>query len=89
MIPFIRKKKPSVAVTLLQELVRFVDCLFTFSPNYCLCLFYDRRGGLISALSGREDRTLTPILTFLARYINDPAYTEVLIHVTHVLLGKR
>lgn len=28
------------------------------------------------------------VLTFLARYINDPAYAEILIEVTHTLLGK-
>lgn len=54
--------------------------------NWSLLIY--RRGGLTSALSGREDRTLTPVLTFLSRHINDPSFTETLVQVTHVLLGN-
>jgi len=66
LVPYIRKKKPSITVGVLHELIR--------------------RGALGTALAGRDDRTLTPILTFLARNINDPAHAEILNQVTNVLL---
>ncbi len=42
-----------------------------------------------TALAGRDDRSLATILTFLARNINDPSHSEVLIEVTNTLLGKK
>jgi len=61
-----------------------MNCL----KNWLLIWLFDRRGALGTALAGRDDRTLTPILTFLARNINDPAHAEILNQVTNVLLGK-
>ncbi|KAI9318662.1 WD40-repeat-containing domain protein [Dichotomocladium elegans] len=44
------------------------------------------RGGLESALSGRDDVGLEPLVTFLIRYINQPRYTNLLADVAEVLL---
>lgn len=46
-----------------------------------------RRGGLKTALAGRDDSSLAIILTFLARNINDPGHADILIQVTNTLLG--
>ena len=65
------------------------DYIFDYNSPLCnLCICEYRRGGLVSALGGRDDRSLMPILTFLARNINDPVYSEVLIEVTNILLGN-
>jgi len=68
LVPYIRKKHPSITIGILHEL--------------------NKRGSLAAALAGREDRTLTPLLMFLARNINDPSNTVILTHVTNVLLGN-
>lgn len=48
----------------------------------------NRRAGLETAIAGRDERGLVPILTFLTRYVNDPGYSEILMRVTNVVLGK-
>jgi hypothetical protein len=45
-----------------------------------------RRNGLVTALSGRDEVTLEPILSFLTRYISQPRYAKLLIHVVNTLL---
>lgn len=45
-----------------------------------------RRNGLVIALSSRDDHTLEPLLSFLARYINYPKYSKLLIHVTNYII---
>ena len=39
-----------------------------------------------TALSARDEVTLEPLLSFLARYINNPRYAKLLIHITHNVL---
>ncbi len=41
-----------------------------------------------SALAGRDDSSLSVILTFLARNINDPSHSNIVIQVANTLLGK-
>ncbi|KAI8149626.1 WD40-repeat-containing domain protein [Fennellomyces sp. T-0311] len=41
---------------------------------------------LVSSLSGRDDVSLEPLVTFLIRHINAPAYTNLLVDVSEVLL---
>jgi hypothetical protein len=48
-----------------------------------------RRNGLKSALAGRDDSSLSIILTFLARNINDPSHSKIIIQVANTLLGNR
>lgn len=45
-----------------------------------------RRNGLVIALSSRDEITLEPILSFVTRYVNNPRYSKLLIHVTHNIL---
>lgn len=45
-----------------------------------------RRSGISIALSGRDDVSLEPVLSFLSRYISNPRYSELLIQVTQGLL---
>ena len=41
------------------------------------------RRGLSTALSGRDDDSLEPVLTFLLRHISDPRFTPLLLDVTN------
>jgi len=44
------------------------------------------RDGLFRSLQGRNEKTLIPVLKFLVRYINDPKYTSLLLHLSNVVL---
>ncbi|KAJ5069979.1 u3 small nucleolar RNA-associated protein [Anaeramoeba ignava] len=44
------------------------------------------REGLSRALSGRDDRSLEPILNFLIKNISTPVYSKILIHTTNTIL---
>jgi U3 small nucleolar RNA-associated protein 15 len=46
------------------------------------------RDGLRSALSGRDDVTLEPILRFLYKYIADYRFGQMASEVMDVVLGK-
>ena len=46
------------------------------------------REGLRIALAGRDDVSLEPIVKFIMRNIINPNYTELLVNVTNVILGK-
>lgn len=46
------------------------------------------RDGLKIALSGRDETTLTPILTFIQRNISKQLHTSALLHVLDIILGK-
>lgn len=43
--------------------------------------------GLKVAVSGRDDAALEPILSFLARYLCHPDYSDVLLDVASIVLG--
>jgi U3 small nucleolar RNA-associated protein 15 len=45
-----------------------------------------RRSGLVEALSGRDEITLEPILSFVCKYISNPKYTRLLVTVCHNIL---
>mmetsp|Transcript_30845 Transcript_30845/g.33713 ORF Transcript_30845/g.33713 Transcript_30845/m.33713 type:complete len:591 (-) Transcript_30845:232-2004(-) len=45
-----------------------------------------RRNGLTIALSGRDEISLEPILSFLVQYILHPRYSAFLVQITHRLL---
>jgi U3 small nucleolar RNA-associated protein 15 len=46
----------------------------------------NRRSGLGIALSGRDEATLEPILSFAARYVSHPRYARLIIMVAHKVL---
>jgi len=46
------------------------------------------REGLRIALAGRDDVSLEPIVKFIMKNIINPNYTELLVDVTNVILGK-
>ena len=45
-----------------------------------------RRNGLTIALSGRDEVTLEPLLSFAARYISNPRYCKLIVQVTENIL---
>ncbi|XP_045590796.1 U3 small nucleolar RNA-associated protein 15 homolog [Procambarus clarkii] len=45
-----------------------------------------RRGGIRTAVAGREVKTLLPLLNFLIKYIRHPGYKQVLIDVVNVVI---
>jgi U3 small nucleolar RNA-associated protein 15 len=45
-----------------------------------------RRSGLSIALSGRDESSLEPLLSFCARYVSNPRYSILVIQVVHVIL---
>ena len=45
-----------------------------------------RRSGLTIALSGRDDVSLEPLLSFATRYINHPRYTSIIAQMAHRVL---
>lgn len=45
-----------------------------------------RRSGLTIALTGRDENSLEPILSFAAKYISNPRYSKLIVQVTHKLL---
>ena len=48
-----------------------------------------QRDGLRVALSGRDENTLTPILVFIARYINKQLHTKFLCEILDIILGMK
>lgn len=44
------------------------------------------RQGLTIALSGRDETTLEPLLSFICRYLSNPRYTKLLVDVSHHVL---
>ena len=57
-------------------------------PQYAHSLFYEliRREGLKTALVGRDEKSILQLLTYLNRYITDPRFTKVLLHVANILV---
>lgn len=45
-----------------------------------------RRNGLTIALSGRDEITLEPIVSFVGRYFNHPRYASIVVQVAHKLI---
>jgi U3 small nucleolar RNA-associated protein 15 len=62
--------------------------LKTRSPVVVLTVLEElcRRSGLGIALSGREEATLEPIVSFCARYVNHPKYSKLVIQVVQKVL---
>nr|SVE93611.1 EOG090X05X9 [Scapholeberis mucronata] len=80
---FLRKFQYSKALdTVMSKYIRKKKPAITVAVLHELI----RRGGLKSALAGRDDSSLAIILTFLARNINDPSHADILIQVTNTLL---
>ena len=46
------------------------------------------RDGLRSALSGRDDVLLEPVLTLLVKYVTDPRFGEMVCGIAIVVLGQ-
>eukprot|EP01135_Chromosphaera_perkinsii_P008669 Nk52_evm2s1444 gene=Nk52_evmTU2s1444 len=57
-------------------------------PAVIVSLFDElmQRDGLKIALSGRDEASLEPVLSFLIRNVTNPRYTHILINVTNVLM---
>ena len=64
--PFVQRRKPEYAYSLLFELMR--------------------REGLRTALGGRDEKSLTFVLTYVNRYIADMRFTRLLVHVADLLV---
>ena len=47
-----------------------------------------RRNALQIALSGRDEVTMKPILSFLCAYLCNPSYTRILLDICNVILGR-
>jgi U3 small nucleolar RNA-associated protein 15 len=45
-----------------------------------------RRSGLAIALSGRDESSLEPLLSFCARYVSNPRYARLVVQVVHGIL---
>ena len=46
-----------------------------------------RRNGLKTAVGGRDEKSLGLLLQYLAKYINDPRFSQLLMEVVDVVLG--
>lgn len=46
------------------------------------------RHALVSALSGRDDVGLEPMVQFILKWIHHPRYTNILVEVTDLILGR-
>ena len=51
-------------------------------PNPC------RRKGLHTAVGGRDEKSLGLLLTYIAKNINDPKFSGLLMEVMDTVLGK-
>jgi U3 small nucleolar RNA-associated protein 15 len=58
------------------------------STTFALIQELIQRDGLQIALSGRDDVTLEPILSFLVRHVTDPRFGEMASDVAGVIIGK-
>lgn len=45
-----------------------------------------RRNGLVAALSGRDETSLEPLLSFAAKFISNPRFCHLIIKVSHTIL---
>lgn len=59
------------------------------TPHVTVALMQEliRRKGLVRALSGRKDASLSSIVRFIIRYLSDHRFTRVLIDVSNALLS--
>jgi U3 small nucleolar RNA-associated protein 15 len=61
------------------------SALHTHNPLVVVTVLEElcRRSGLTTALQGRDERTLEPLLSFAARYVAHPRYASLVLVVTH------
>jgi U3 small nucleolar RNA-associated protein 15 len=64
------------------------SALKTRNPLIIVTVFEElsRRSGLNIALSGRDESSLEPLLSFCARYVSNPRYAQLVIQVVHSIL---
>eukprot|EP01038_Epipyxis_sp_PR26KG_P016565 gene16565-22613_t len=64
------------------------NVLLTKNPIIIVTLLEElcRRNGLTIAISGRNEVSLEPLLSFIAKYINNPKYSKLLIQVMERIL---
>jgi len=64
------------------------SALKTRNPLIIVTVFEElsRRSGLSIALSGRDESSLEPLLSFCARYVSNPRYAQLVIQVVHCIL---
>lgn len=60
------------------------------NPNVIITMLQElmHRDAISSALAGRDDVSLEPVVRFLLRHVHNPRYTNVIVDVAQVLLGK-
>jgi U3 small nucleolar RNA-associated protein 15 len=58
------------------------------SPTFALIQELVFRDALRVALSGRDETTLEPILSFLVRYVTDPRFGDIASNVVGVIIGQ-
>ena len=64
----------------LHPIWKFIE-LFWFLSDF-------RRKGLKTAVGGRDEKSLCLLLQYLSKYINDPRFSQLLMEVVDVVLGK-
>lgn len=67
-----------------------VNYIVNKTPHVTVALLQEltRRQGLQQALAGRDGKSLVNVIKFLIKYLGNPRFSRVLIHVVDVLMGK-
>ena len=55
---------------------------------YSLVLELARRDGLASALSGRTEKELLPLVGFLEKHMLDPKFSSLFLDVCEMVVGR-
>ena len=101
---YVQKRYPEYTYSVLRELKRYNHGFhswlrtFLFKPTcryfasnlelfWFLSVF--RRKGLKTAVGGRDEKSLCLLLQYLSKYINDPRFSQLLMEVVDVVLGKQ
>ena len=56
--------------------------------TYSVLRELERRNGLKTAIGGRTEKELAPLLQFFHRHITDPRFSNFLIRVVDMTIGK-
>lgn len=63
----------------------------TNNPSIILAMFEELnvQGGLVAALSGRDEEAIIPVLRAITKNITTPRFTQFFIYVAEIILGKQ
>ena len=56
--------------------------------TYSILMELKRRQALKTALGGRSEKSIAPIMNYVTRYINDSRFSSLLVEVSNEILGK-